>query len=100
MEDKRIKIPKVVVVIHRPGFRGRRFTTTETEQRLRKENEERHTKRDFQCIRRQSLAENSQLGIEIQKVESIENFKASFLQELAAEENATQGSSRGTKSDV
>jgi hypothetical protein len=97
MENERIKVPKGVIVIDRPVFRGRRFTRVEIDQILRKENEERYTKRVLQCIRRQTLAANPRLGIEIQKLASVEKLKASFLQELAAKENATQGLSQNTK---
>jgi len=91
MEVPRIKLPDNVAVIDRPGFRGRRFTTKETEERIRREREEREAKWAIRCQRRENLGKNTHVDIEIQKNDNITQLRESLLRELAIRENASKG---------
>jgi hypothetical protein len=98
MAHVRISIPKDVVIVNRPGFRGRRFTTDE--QRAREEKEERNIKYAIRYFQRHNFAENTHLDIEIKKVESIVKLRDSLLQELAMRENVSKGLSPDTGAGI
>ncbi|KAL6242583.1 hypothetical protein RBB50_010229 [Rhinocladiella similis] len=91
MERTRISLPSDVIVIDRPGFRGRRFTTEKTEERIRREKEEREKKYAIRCQRRDNSGRHTDLDIELQKTDSIINLRDSLLRELAIRENISQG---------
>ncbi len=79
MEAPGITLPDDVVVIDRPGFRGRRFTTKETEERLPREREEREARWTSRRQRRENLATNTHVDIEIQKNDNITQLRESLL---------------------
>lgn len=90
MERTRITLPKDVIVVDRPGFRGRRFTTVAIEERIRREQEERAKNWAIRCQRRDNAARDTHLDIELQKTENITNLRDSLLRELAIRENNSQ----------
>ncbi|KAK6380191.1 hypothetical protein LTS17_005380 [Exophiala oligosperma] len=87
MSVPRIQLPDNIEVIDRPGFRGRRFTTKDTEARIRREREEREAKWAIRCQRRENFKKNTHVEIETQKNDNIIQLRESLLQELAIREN-------------
>ena len=82
MATKRIKIPE---------FRGRRFTTEETEKRIEKEKKEREENQKLRDRRQKDREADSCLDIEIQKQNNLVDLRDSLLRELANRENTYQG---------
>ncbi len=91
MERTRISIPNDVIVIDRPGFRGRRFATKKNEERIRREKEDREKKYAIRCQRRDNSGRHRHFDIELQKTENITNLRDSLLRELAIRENISEG---------
>jgi hypothetical protein len=97
MSDVMPTSPKDLLVISRPGVRGRRFATKQTEQRIRQNTEDREARINFRYFRRNNLEDEPHIDIELKKMESIRDF---IFLELAKHENASKGLSPHTGREI
>ena len=92
--------PKDILVISRPGLRGRRFATKQTEQRIRQNTEDREATIRFRYFRRNNLEDKPHIDIELKKMESIERLRNFIFLELAKHENALNDLSSNTGIEI
>lgn len=90
MGGSRIKFPDHVIAVDRPGYRGRRFTTEQTELRIRQETKEREAKLARRDRRHAHLSQDPALDMELKKAVNIMSVRDSLLRELAIRENISQ----------
>lgn len=91
--------PKELLVISRPGLRGRRFATKQTEQ-IRQNTEDREARINSQHFRRNNLEDKPHIDIELKKIESIERLRDFIFLKLSKHENASKGLSPNTGTEI
>jgi hypothetical protein len=82
--------PQDLIMLSRPGCRGSRFVTKQTEQRIRQDTEDRGIKMHSRRFRRSNLEGKPHVDIELKKMESVERLKDFIFLGLAKHENASK----------